>query len=102
MEAGESRHADIEHLRKISMLAGLTHSSNELESFCSADPKAFHDALKYGIQSIEHYQNLVELLENSVLRIYAVATNHPAWEDLENLEEKITALLSTSMSENKH
>tara|TARA_B110000444_G_C18762409_1_gene558250 strand:+ start:450 stop:818 length:369 start_codon:yes stop_codon:yes gene_type:complete len=102
MEDAELRHVDIEHLRKISMLAGLTLSSKELESSCNTDTKAFHDALVHGIQAIEHYRNLAELLENSVLRIYSIAANHSTWENNEELEEKMTALLSTSMNENQH
>ena len=105
MEEGELKHSDIEHLRKISMFASLTHSSEELESICSTNPKAFHDALKFGIDSIDHYQNLVLLLENSILRIYSVAANHSAWkggEDIENLEEKIQVLLSENTNEHQH
>ena len=105
MEDGELKHADLEPLRKISMFAGLTHSSKELESICSTNPKAFHNALKFGIESIDHYQNLVLLLENAILRIYSVAANHSEWKDggdIENLEEKIMKLLSENAIKDQH
>lgn len=105
LEEGELKHADVEQLRKISMFAGLAHSSKELELLCSDNPRAFRNALKSGIQSIEHYQNVLSLLENAILRIYSIAANHATWEDgedIENLEDKVKTILSTSSIENQH
>ncbi len=105
MEDGESRHARFESLRRVAMIAGLTNSSEELIDICNSNPKDFQDALEFGLESHEHYQDLLQLIESAILRIYTVAANNPAWvgsKDIERLEERVTNIISTRSQSTKH
>ncbi|GJM12371.1 MAG: hypothetical protein DHS20C12_07740 [Pseudohongiella sp.] len=105
MENGELKHAETERLRKISMSAGLTHSSAELSSLFEDNPSAFHDALEFGLKSLEQYQLVTHLMENAILRIYSVAKTKPAWDSTEEsqiLEEKMANFISLSSREDQH
>lgn len=105
MIEGESNHSNIEPLRKLCMHAGLTHSSEALNELCGENPKVFRETLEFGIKSIDHYQTLMPLLEDAVLRIYSVAKNHPSWDLAENsleTEDELMKLLASNSREDQH
>ena len=105
MKDGEITHKKMEELRKIAMSAGLTNSSQELEMICTNHSKEALNALKFGLESYDHYQNLLLLLENPIARIYAVAASNPTLDRKmknDNLDERAINILSTKENEAKH
>lgn len=105
LESGEIKHSEIDSIRKVAMLAGLTHSSDELNQTYSKNPNGFINALEFGIRSYEHYDNLLLMMGSAISRLYAIAANQPDWltnEDKERIENFISKINSKTPSDTEH
>jgi hypothetical protein len=70
--AGETRHQEAEPSRKLSMAAGLTKSSEELNQTWKTNPELYLMALKGAISAFEENENVKELLVGSIARLVSV------------------------------
>lgn len=105
LDKGELQHLDFEVLRKITMTAGLTNSSTELDSIFATHPEKINETLDIGLKTFEHYQVLLELIRDAISRIYAVSSNQPDWDEgieIEEFEQKISRILSTEDNNSSH
>ncbi len=70
---GELLHLEMEKLRRLALLFGISKSSNQLRQIITEHPNGYLDALKICVTAIEHYSNVVELLTGSAKRLYFIA-----------------------------
>jgi hypothetical protein len=69
---GELFHLEEEKKRRIVMIAGLTKSSSQLRDSCNTNQEAFQHLLSMGASAIQHYENVLELLNRSMARLNAI------------------------------
>lgn len=105
LEDGELLHAEIDSMRKIAMHAGLTNSSDKLNLSYLENPNGYLNALKFGIRSYDHYDNLLLMMGSAISRLYTIAADQPEWknnEDKEQIENFISKINSLTSSEIEH
>lgn len=69
---GELFHLEAEKMRRVVMIAGLTKSSSQIRDICKDDQEAYVTLLSMGISAIQHYENVLELLNGSMARLSAI------------------------------
>lgn len=105
MEKGEALHAEVEIIRRIAMVAGLTKNSAELNAAYKTDPNIYWDTLEYSIRSYEHYVTVLELLSGATSRLYSIAKDIPegrAKRDYNQLAERAAEIISNMNNEIEH
>lgn len=105
MKKGEAIHAEIEIIRRIAMMAGLTKNSDELGAAYKTDPNIYWDTLEYSVRSYEHYVTILELLSGATSRLYSIAKDIPkdhAKRDYNQLSERAVEIISIMNDEIKH
>jgi len=65
-------HLEAEKKRRIVMIAGLTKSSSQLRDVFNTDQEAYLNILSMGASAIQHYENVLELLNGSMARLNAI------------------------------
>ena len=70
---GELFHLEAEKKRRAVMIAGLTKNSSQLRDASNTDQEAYLNLLSMGENAIQHYENVLELLNGSLARLQAIA-----------------------------
>lgn len=105
VKKGEMLHSEIEKLRRIAMMAGLTKSNAELSTAYETDPKTFWDALEYSVRSYDHYVNILELLTGAVSRLSAIAKEIPDGDvkkDYKQIAKRAAEIITYNSPEIEH
>ena len=81
---GELFHLEADTRRRIAMNAGLTKSSEQLLQIYERDAEAFLEMISLGDSTLDHFQNLMELLTGAVARLSSIATQNGSIEGRPN------------------
>lgn len=92
LEAGERRHIELENVRRLAMLTGLTKSSAELKKLYDADPEVTLRVISQGVEVVDHYKNTIELLSGAIARLYAIAAEIGISAELKDSDALMRAL----------
>jgi hypothetical protein len=90
--SGESRHQQAEQSRRLSMVAGLTKSSEELNQTWKKNPELYLMALKGAIAAFEDNENVKELLVGSIARLISVIDADD--EEISNIVDRAMEIIS--------
>ncbi len=93
LELGEFKHLQLDKIRRVSMIAGLTKTADEMKDAYQRDPNAVWAAIDFAVQAHDHYSNLIEMIETTVARLYSVTDDSQIDESMEESERRVEKIM---------
>lgn len=78
---GELFHKEADKKRFMAMSVALTRNSDQLKEAMEKDAESFLDLLSCGIAAHDHFENVMDLLSGSVVRLAYMAELHSDTEE---------------------